>query len=235
MPRPGPDRGLCPRGARARRDHDPLLRHGRRLRPSTGAARGAARRRGGTGLPDDRRAAGLRLLHRRPARAAAWSRARRGPDLRSTAEDPGAGRRGGRVARDGRRGSRSRRARGRAAQGRGRSRSSTRSRPSRTPPAARSGSTDARRLAELAAEHDLPILEDDPYGRVRYEGEPLPSVHALEGGSGSRSPRRSRRRWHPGSGSAISSSRRGSSRRTTIAPSRPTSRRACCLRRRCTS
>ncbi len=38
------------------------------------------------------------------------------------------------------------------------------------------------RLAELAAEHDLPILEDDPYGLVRYEGEPLPSVHALEGG-----------------------------------------------------
>ena len=27
-----------------------------------------------------------------------------------------------------------------------------------------------------------PILEDDPYGRVRYEGEPLPSIHELEGG-----------------------------------------------------
>ena len=39
-----------------------------------------------------------------------------------------------------------------------------------------------RRLAELAAEHDLPILEDDPYGRVRYDGEPLPSIHELEGG-----------------------------------------------------
>lgn len=39
-----------------------------------------------------------------------------------------------------------------------------------------------RRLAEIAAEHDLPILEDDPYGRVRYEGEPLPSIHELEGG-----------------------------------------------------
>jgi 2-aminoadipate transaminase len=39
-----------------------------------------------------------------------------------------------------------------------------------------------RRLAEIAAEHDLPILEDDPYGRVRYDGEPLPSIHELEGG-----------------------------------------------------
>jgi 2-aminoadipate transaminase len=39
-----------------------------------------------------------------------------------------------------------------------------------------------RRLAELAAEHDLPVLEDDPYGLVRYDGEPLPSVHELEGG-----------------------------------------------------
>ena len=39
-----------------------------------------------------------------------------------------------------------------------------------------------RRLVELAAEYDLPILEDDPYGRVRYDGEPLPSIHELEGG-----------------------------------------------------
>jgi DNA-binding transcriptional MocR family regulator len=39
-----------------------------------------------------------------------------------------------------------------------------------------------RRLAELAAEHGLDILEDDPYGRVRYEGEPPPSIHELEGG-----------------------------------------------------
>jgi DNA-binding transcriptional MocR family regulator len=28
----------------------------------------------------------------------------------------------------------------------------------------------------------VPVLEDDPYGRVRYEGEPLPSLHELEGG-----------------------------------------------------
>ncbi len=39
-----------------------------------------------------------------------------------------------------------------------------------------------RRLAELAAEYDLAILEDDPYGRVRYDGEPQPSILELEGG-----------------------------------------------------
>jgi DNA-binding transcriptional MocR family regulator len=40
-----------------------------------------------------------------------------------------------------------------------------------------------RRLAELAAERDLLVLEDDPYGLVRYEGEPLPSVFELSGGA----------------------------------------------------
>ena len=39
-----------------------------------------------------------------------------------------------------------------------------------------------RRLAGLAAEHDLPILEDDPYGLVRYEGDSPPALHDLEGG-----------------------------------------------------
>ena len=39
-----------------------------------------------------------------------------------------------------------------------------------------------RRLAALAAEHGLDVLEDDPYGLVRYEGQAPPSLHALEGG-----------------------------------------------------
>jgi DNA-binding transcriptional MocR family regulator len=39
-----------------------------------------------------------------------------------------------------------------------------------------------RRLVELAARHDLPVLEDDPYGLVRYEGEAPPSLHELDGG-----------------------------------------------------
>src|SRR3954469_16791644 len=39
-----------------------------------------------------------------------------------------------------------------------------------------------RRLAELVHERSLPLLEDDPYGLVRFEGEPLPTVFALGGG-----------------------------------------------------
>src|SRR5947209_6754567 len=40
------------------------------------------------------------------------------------------------------------------------------------------------RLVELARERKLLILEDDPYGLVRYEGEPLPSLFELAGGEG---------------------------------------------------
>jgi 2-aminoadipate transaminase len=39
-----------------------------------------------------------------------------------------------------------------------------------------------RRLAELARERGLLVLEDDPYGLVRYDGDPLPSVFELAGG-----------------------------------------------------
>jgi DNA-binding transcriptional MocR family regulator len=38
------------------------------------------------------------------------------------------------------------------------------------------------RLTALAAERGLDVLEDDPYGLVRYEGAPEPHLHALEGG-----------------------------------------------------
>jgi 2-aminoadipate transaminase len=39
-----------------------------------------------------------------------------------------------------------------------------------------------RRVVELAQEHDLLVLEDDPYGLVRFDGEPLPSLFELSGG-----------------------------------------------------
>ncbi len=39
-----------------------------------------------------------------------------------------------------------------------------------------------RRLADLARERGLLVLEDDPYGLVRYDGEALPSVFELAGG-----------------------------------------------------
>jgi 2-aminoadipate transaminase len=41
-----------------------------------------------------------------------------------------------------------------------------------------------RRLVEFAREHDLLILEDDPYGLVRYEGEPQPTLFELAEGAG---------------------------------------------------
>jgi DNA-binding transcriptional MocR family regulator len=39
-----------------------------------------------------------------------------------------------------------------------------------------------RRLVDLARERDLVVLEDDPYGLVRFEGDPLPTLFELEGG-----------------------------------------------------
>lgn len=50
-------------------------------------------------------------------------------------------------------------------------------------PSGRTLSTERRRrLVELAREHELLVLEDDPYGLVRYEGEAPPSLFELEGG-----------------------------------------------------
>src|SRR5437763_8168009 len=51
-------------------------------------------------------------------------------------------------------------------------------------PSGRTLSTDRRtRVAELAREHELLVLEDDPYGLVRYEGVAPPTIFELEGGT----------------------------------------------------
>jgi len=39
-----------------------------------------------------------------------------------------------------------------------------------------------RRLVELAHEHELLVLEDNPYGLLRYEGDPPPPLLSLDGG-----------------------------------------------------
>jgi 2-aminoadipate transaminase len=44
------------------------------------------------------------------------------------------------------------------------------------------GAEGRRRLVDLAAEHELLVLEDDPYGLVRFEGIAPPTLHELEGG-----------------------------------------------------
>jgi 2-aminoadipate transaminase len=36
-------------------------------------------------------------------------------------------------------------------------------------------------LIELAARYDVPIIEDDAYGQLRFDGDPLPSLLALAG------------------------------------------------------
>jgi 2-aminoadipate transaminase len=38
-----------------------------------------------------------------------------------------------------------------------------------------------KKLVELAQTYDLLIIEDDPYGEIRFEGEPIPSLLALGG------------------------------------------------------
>ncbi len=39
-----------------------------------------------------------------------------------------------------------------------------------------------RRLVALAHAHELLVLEDNPYGLLRYEGAPLPTLRSLDGG-----------------------------------------------------
>jgi 2-aminoadipate transaminase len=39
-----------------------------------------------------------------------------------------------------------------------------------------------RRLVEIARERELLVLEDNPYGLLRYEGEPPPTLRVLDGG-----------------------------------------------------
>jgi 2-aminoadipate transaminase len=49
-------------------------------------------------------------------------------------------------------------------------------------PSGRTLSTERRRrVVELAADADLLVLEDDPYGLIRFEGEPQPSLFDLSG------------------------------------------------------
>ncbi|WP_354699729.1 2-aminoadipate transaminase [Paraconexibacter sp. AEG42_29] len=39
-----------------------------------------------------------------------------------------------------------------------------------------------RRLVDIAHERELLVLEDNPYGLLRYEGEPIPSLYSMDGG-----------------------------------------------------
>ena len=41
-----------------------------------------------------------------------------------------------------------------------------------------------RELAEVACRHRVPVLEDDPYGELRFRGDAVPSLFSLAGGKG---------------------------------------------------
>ncbi len=43
-----------------------------------------------------------------------------------------------------------------------------------------------RRLVEVARERELLVLEDNPYGLLRFEGEPLPTLYSLDASLGAR-------------------------------------------------
>lgn len=48
-------------------------------------------------------------------------------------------------------------------------------------PSGRTWSLERRqRLIELANEHNLPVVEDNPYGELRFEGESLPSIKSMD-------------------------------------------------------
>lgn len=40
-----------------------------------------------------------------------------------------------------------------------------------------------QRLVEIARENEILVVEDNPYGLLRYEGETLPTLYSLDGGS----------------------------------------------------
>src|SRR4029077_6700646 len=43
-----------------------------------------------------------------------------------------------------------------------------------------------RRLVQVARERELLVLEDNPYGLLRYEGEALPTLYSLDASSAGR-------------------------------------------------
>src|SRR5256886_13586909 len=66
----------------------------------------------------------------------------------------------------------------------GRKRASLYTIPTFQNPSGRTLSEERRhRLVELVREHELLVLEDDPYGLVRFDGEAPPTLFELEGGN----------------------------------------------------
>src|SRR5215204_3538870 len=60
--------------------------------------------------------------------------------------------------------------------------SSTRSRVFHNPAGVTLSTERRRRLVELAREHELLVCEDNPYGLLRFDGQPQPTLYSLDGG-----------------------------------------------------
>jgi DNA-binding transcriptional MocR family regulator len=102
-------------------------------------------------------------------------------------------------------------------------------------PSGRTLSTERRRrVVELAREHEVLVLEDDPYGLVRYEGEAPPTLFELEGGTNVVYASSFSKTVAPGVRVGYSCCRR-SSPRSRPSRSRRTSHRPSLRRRPCTS
>jgi 2-aminoadipate transaminase len=41
-----------------------------------------------------------------------------------------------------------------------------------------------KKILDLAHEHDLVIVEDDPYGKLRFDGDEIPSIYSMDKGEG---------------------------------------------------
>ena len=82
-----------------------------------------------------------------------------------------------------------------------------------------------KRLVEIARDHGLLILEDDPYGLVRYEGDPLPELFELAGGEGVAYASSFSKTVAPGVRVGYFVAPPSSRRRSRRSPSRRTSRR----------
>ena len=213
MPRCGIARRLRPRG-RSTATRRARVRPRRRLRAAPRLARRPPRRRRRARGRHERRPAGVRLLRRGAARRAPGPRARRGADLRPAAEDPRAARRRRRCrSRWTRRGSTRTRS---SASSRGGETSFLYTIPTFQNPSGRTLSTERRRrVVELAREHGVPVLEDDPVrarplrGRgaavaARARGRRARHVRVLvledrRAGRAGRLVRRRRPTWPPGS------------------------------------
>ena len=216
----------------AHRDGAPrlLVRPGRRLRAASRVGRRAPRRRRRPRRAHGRRPPGLRLLRGGAARAPAGPRARRGAELRPPAQGPRARRRRDRRARRWTtRGSIPTRSTPSCGAAPTRRPSCTRSRRSRTRAGGRSRRSGARGSSRSSRAHELAVLEDDPYGLVRFEGDAPPSLLELEGGAlvtlhvvvlEDRGTGRAHRLLRP--------PRRAMRPRSRSAPSRRTSRRRSC-------